>query len=140
MRLPMVFAIAFMGIAAVVVPIVFVAWAERQPWPRRLRLLHAAHYLELASAGVASISVIDATIVEVEAGDRARSLALRTATQAHVRLQLYSTASPSDLSQLRYWRAEAIPVLLIENGCNHVEVWGPSGVVRAEPMLVTRRG
>ena len=82
------FAVVVMSISVVAVPIVFVAWAERQPWPRRVRLVRAAHYLELASAGVASISVVEATIVEVEFDDRAKGVTLRTPTQGDVQLRL----------------------------------------------------
>jgi hypothetical protein len=36
-----------------------------------------------------------------------------------------------------YWLAEAIPVLIIQDRSDVLEVHGPSGMVRAHPSLVT---
>jgi len=139
MRTPVVLAIVLLSALVVALPTVLVALTERQPWPRRIRLVRAAYYLELASTGIGALNVIDGTIVDVNLGDRASIIALRTATHAQLRLQLGATASPGDILRLRYWWAEAIPVLLIDDGHDRVGVCGPSGVVKAQRVVVSER-
>ncbi len=118
---------AYRHIPRVRMPAVVVAWAERQRWPRCVRLVRAAYFLELATAGVVSISVADATIVEVQIGDRVTSVVLRTATHFHLHLHLES-ASPSDLAPVGYWQAEALPVLL---GRERMHARGGLGALRS---------
>jgi hypothetical protein len=116
-------------------PTVLVVLAGRRPWPRQVRLLLAAHHSQLAS-GVVGVSMMEATVVEVAAGDRPFWVVVRTPGRAQERLQLSDTIGPGDVRQLRYWLAEAIPVLMVQDRSDVVEVHGPSGVVRARPSLV----
>lgn len=115
-------------------PTVLVVLAERRPWPGQVRLLLAAHHAQLAS-GVVGVSMMEATVVDLAAGDHPFWVVVRTPGRAPERLQLSDTVGPGDLRQLRYWLAEAIPVLLVQDRSDVVEVLGPSGVVRAQPSL-----
>ena len=119
-------------------PTVLVVVADRRPWPCQMRLLLAAHHAQLAS-GVAGVSMMEATVVDLAAGDRPLWVVVRAPGRTPERLQLSNTIGPGDVRQLRYWLAEAIPVLIAQHRSDRVEVYGPSGVVRARPSKVTGR-
>jgi len=116
-------------------PAVLVVAADRQPWPGQVRLLLAGHHAQLAS-GVVGVSMMEATIVALAAGDRPVWVAVRTRARSVERLRLSEAVGSADARELRYWLAEAIPVLIIQDRSDVVEVHGPSGVVRAHPSLV----
>ena len=117
-------------------PTVLVVAADRQPWPGQVRLLLAGHHAA-ARSGVVGVSMMEAIIVDLAPGDRPVWVVVRTRAQDRERLRLGDTVGPADARQLRYWRAEAIPVLIIQDRSDVLEVHGPSGMVRAHPSLVT---
>ena len=120
------------------VPVALVAVADRRPWPGQVRLLLAAHHAQLAS-GVVGVSMMEATVVDVAVRDRPFSMVVHTPGRPSERLRLSDTISPSDVRALRYWLAEAVPVLVVQDRSDAVEVHGPSGVVRARPSPVLGR-
>ena len=130
-------ALAVVGACAVLclLPMVLVVAADRQPWPGQVRLLLASHHAQLTS-GVVGVSMMEATIVDLAAGDCPVWAVVRTRARALERLRLSDTVGPADARELRYWLAEAIPVLIIQDRSDVVEVHGPSGVVRAHPSPV----
>jgi hypothetical protein len=119
-------------------PTVLVVLAARRPWPGQVRLLLAAHHAQLAS-GVVGVSMMEATVVGLAAGERPLWVMVRTPARAPERLQLSDTIGPRDVRALRYWLAEAIPVVMVQDQSDVIEVHGPSGVVRARPSLVAGR-
>ena len=127
------------GAGLCLLPIALVVAADRRPWPDQVRLLLAGHHAQLAS-GVIGVSMIEATVVDVAAEDCPAWLAVCTWGRAREQLLLSDTIGPGDVRELRYWLAEAIPVLIVQDRSDMVEVHGPSHVVRARPALVVGRG
>jgi len=119
-------------------PVVVVMLAERRPWPGQMRLMLVAHHAQLAS-GVVGVSMMEATVVDVAGGDHPLWVALRTPGGAIERLRLSDSIGASDVRALRYWRAEDVPVLVVQDRSDQVEVHGPSSVVRARPSLAIGR-
>ncbi len=117
-------------------PTVLVVLVDRRPWAGQVRLLLAAHHAQLAS-GVVGVSLMEATVVDVAAGDSPFWVVLRTRGRASERLRLSDTIGPGEVRVLRYWLAEAVPVLIVQDRSDVVEVNGPSGVAR--PSLVIGR-
>jgi hypothetical protein len=117
----------FAAIAYVVLwPILLVVVSHRRPWPAQVRLLLAAQSSQMAS-GIVAVSMMEATVVHVSVGGH--WVVVSSLARARERLWLSETAGPRSVRLLRYWRAEAIPVLLMQARPAVVEVHGPSGVV-----------
>jgi hypothetical protein len=116
------------------VPVVLVMLADRRPWPGQMRLLLGSHHAQLAS-GVVGVSMMEATVVEVSAGDGPCWVVVRTRGRATERLGLTNSTGASDVRTLRYWQSEQIPVLVVQDRPDVVDVHGPSGIVRARPSL-----
>jgi hypothetical protein len=116
------------------VPVVLVMLADRRPWPGQMRLLLASHHALLASGGV-GVSMMEATVVEVSAGDPPCWVVVRTPGRATERLGLSNSIGARDVCALRYWQSEQIPVLVVQDRADMVDVHGPSGIVRARPSL-----
>ena len=123
-----VIGVAVLAASAYVVlwPILLVVVAHRQPWPGQVRLLLAAHDSQLAS-GIVAVSMMEATVVDVSARDQ--WVVVTTRARARERLWLSETACPRGVRLLRYWQAEGIPVLLMQDRPDVVEVHGPSAIV-----------
>ena len=135
-------ALVLAAAAIVVLPLAIVAYGERRPWPDRIRLLRAAYQSQLLVVGASPYSLVEATIADVRDGPTGTFVVCDSASG---REALALTAGPASdgLSRLRYWRAEAIPVLLVQDRAGVVEVHGPSGIValhhQAVPDVPRRR-
>jgi len=119
-------------------PLALLAVAERQPWPRQLRFLRAAHHAEVGLQGALGVSMTVGTIVHVVEGVRPAEVVVVGETGERERFALDPTTDPAALRRLRYWRAEAIPVLVVHDTRDEVVVHGPSGVVVARHAGVVR--
>src|SRR5262249_11091301 len=106
--------LVLLAVAAVVVicplPLALLAVAERQPWPRQLRFLRAAHPAEVGLQGALGVSMTVGTIVQVGDGVRAADLVVASERGEQERFELGPSIDPAALCRLRYWRAEAIPI------------------------------
>jgi hypothetical protein len=128
-------AIALLAVVLLVaaLPVASAAVAERQPWPRRVRLACAAHLLEVATDGGAPVTVLEARIIDVsDAGERAHVL-VGLPGGCLERLLLAPETDHVDGRRLRHWQAELIPVLIV--GATTVDVHGPSGMVRGARLV-----
>ena len=102
--------VALVSVGLAAIPAALVVAADRQPWPVQVRMLLAAHHSQLAFGAVA-LGVMDATVVDVAPGARPEWVVVCTRAQRRERLRL---ADGPDAQLLRYWQAEAIPVLLLQ--------------------------
>jgi hypothetical protein len=131
-----------LALAAAASPFALAAVAERQPWPRRVRLTRAAHLTEMATEGRAAVTIFEGRVLDiddvevVEGSDAApprQHVLIALPGGAIERLALAADTSPTDLRRLRHWRAELIPVLVVDAGT--VDLHGPSGIVRGDRLL-----
>lgn len=122
--------VALVSVGLAAIPTALVVAADRQPWPVQVRMLLAAHHSQLAFGAVA-LGVMDATVVDVAPGARPEWVVVCTRAQRRERLWL---ADGPDAQLLRYWQAEAIPVLLLQRDRDEVEVHGPSGIVAVQTL------
>jgi hypothetical protein len=127
-------AIALVVVIVVVlaVPVASAAIAERQPWPRRVRLACAAHLVDLATEGGAPITVLEARVIDVSDSQHTPVL-VGLPGGCLERLLLDPETADADRRRLRYWQAELIPVLIV--GAATVDVHGPSGMVRGARLV-----
>ena len=126
----MIFVIAAV-VAAAVGCAVLVVWLDAgddRSWPRQLRILLTAHHAQLAS-GVVLMSMWEGTVIDLSDGEVPRWVVVGTPRRE--RLWLDEMSGESCRQLLRYWRDEAIPVLLLQGRTTVIEVHGPSGVVSA---------
>ena len=114
--------------AIVVLPVALVAYGERRPWPDRIRMLRMAYQSQLMVAGATPYSLVEATIADVRDGPTGTLVVCHSATGRET-LPLSANPANEGLRRLRYWRAEAIPVLLVQDRAGVIEVHGPSGTV-----------
>jgi hypothetical protein len=109
---------------------VWLGAGDDRPWPRELRILLTAYHAQLA-LGVVVMNMWEGMVIDVSDGDEPRWVVI--ATPGRERLWLDETSGGSSVQLLRYWRDEAIPVLMLQGRTSVIEVHGPSGVVRAHP-------
>jgi hypothetical protein len=125
-------ALVVVTVVAVVIPVASAALAERQPWPRRVRLACAAHLVDLATEGAAPVAVLEARVIDVSDSERSHVL-VGLPGGCLERLLLAPETAHADRRRLRYWQAELIPVLIV--GAATVDVHGPSGMVRGARLV-----
>ena len=97
-----------------------------RPWPHQLRILLTAHHAQSAS-GLVAMSMWEGTVIDVSSGDGPHWVVLGSPHREWLRLD--GVMDGTSLEVLRYWRDEAIPVLLLQGSLDVLEVHGPSGVV-----------
>jgi hypothetical protein len=116
------------GIAtlALMLPVV----ADGQSWPRRVRLIRAAHLIELATEGAVARTVLEGHIIAVDDAGELPQLVPRRSDGRPERVVLPASTPALDIRRLHHWRAELIPVLIVGDG-QRVDIHGPSGVVPA---------
>ena len=99
---------------------------DQRPWPHRLRILLTAHHAQSAS-GFVGTSMWEGTVIDVSSDDGPQWVVLGTPHREWLRLD--GMTDGTSLQVLRYWRDEAIPVLLVQGCDDELEIHGPSGVV-----------